>query len=70
MSELKGIINMLKKLDCTPGKEGRGYSDVVMEYEVIYNEKQRDELVEKYQDEVDALQAEVDYFNHNTELVD
>ena len=31
MGELKGIVNLLKKMDCTSGKQSRGYSDLIVD---------------------------------------
>lgn len=70
LSELKGLVSMLKKLDCVGGKQSKGYSDTVIEYDVVINELDRDNKIDDLQNEIDDLQSEIDQFNHTTELVD
>lgn len=70
LSELKGLVAMLKKLDCVGGKQTKGYSDNVVEYDVVFDELSRDNKVDELQEQIDNLQNEIDQFNHTTELVD
>ncbi len=72
MSELKGLISSLMRMSCVSGAQSSGYgrSEALVEYEAYYNQRERDELIEKYQEEIEELQSAVDYFNHTTDLVD
>ncbi|MFW6246731.1 MAG: hypothetical protein ACOC22_00950, partial [bacterium] len=68
LSEYKGLISFLNELDVKEGTQSVGYSDVVREYGVHINEAERDNLINKYQTKVDAIQEEIDVFNHTTEI--
>jgi hypothetical protein len=77
LSELKSIIAQLKRLDCSEGKisstggRRRFYAEdessavnKVVSISII----ERDNLVKKYEDEIEKLQEELDLFNSKTKL--
>ena len=72
MSELKGLITSLMRMSCHSGSQSSGYgrNEALVEYEAVYNDRKRDELIESFQEKIEKLQGEVDYFNHTTDLVD
>ncbi len=72
MSELKGLISSLMRMSCHAGAQSSGYgrNESLVEYEAVYNDRKRDELIESFQEKIEKLQGEVDYFNHTTDLLD
>ena len=68
LGEFKALISFLSELDVTEGSKSIGYSDVVREYGVHINETERDERIAEFQKKVDAIQEEIDIFNHTTEI--
>jgi hypothetical protein len=68
LGEYKALISFLNELDIKEGTQVVGYSDVVREYGVHITEGNRDVMVEEYQKKVDAIQEEIDVFNHTTEI--
>ena len=68
LGEFKALISFLNELDVTEGSKSHNYTEVVREYGVHINETERDELVADFQKKVDAIQEEIDVFNHTTEI--
>jgi len=68
LGEYKALISFLGELSVTEGTSSIPYTEVVREYAVHINESQRDELIKEYQAKVDAIQEEIDVFNHTTEI--
>lgn len=76
LSELKSIIAQLKRLDCTDGKistasgRRRFYSeeDSAVNKVAAISIVERDQMVKKYEDEIEKLQEELDLFNSKTKL--
>ncbi len=68
MAELKSKISQLQYIQVTEGTQHLRHTEVTIEYESIINERERDELVEKAQEEIDTLQEEIDTYNATTEL--
>lgn len=70
LSELKSIVSRLKIMNCTDGVYTQsGYGNSVtktMTAEIGLLEK--DEIVKKFEDEINQIQDELDYFNHITEI--
>lgn len=68
LSELKSVVKNLKTLNCTEGKEARmrfvESESRVLEAEI--NTVKRDHLIEKYEEEIEQIQDELDNFNQFT----
>jgi len=68
LGEYKALISFLTELNVNEGTQSIGYSDVVREYAVHITESERDEMIKDYQTKLDAIQEEIDVFNHTTEI--
>lgn len=66
MSEIKNIISKLRSVSTT---EPRGYgADVVVNYVVNISEKEIDEMIEKYELEIESIQEELEAHNHTKDI--
>jgi hypothetical protein len=65
LSELKNLVKTLKKMDTQEGNVSRrGYGEsMLLNYNVVINASDRDKMVKSYEDEIDALQDELDTYN-------
>jgi len=68
LSENKALIAFWNEVSVAEGVQSIGYSDSLREYKVQVDESRRNQLVKDYQKKVDALQEELDIFNHNTDI--
>ena len=71
LSEYKSVVQYLKGLNCTEGKipGGRwGESTEARFMEVEINIIKKDQLVAEYEDRINQIQDELDYFNQITEI--
>lgn len=69
LSELKSIAAFLKKLSIKEGKmQGDRWNQEICDWESDMGTVERDKLVEKYEKQISALQAELDEFNYATEI--
>lgn len=68
LSEYKALIAFLNEMSVKEGSQAIGYSEQIREYAVHMNDADVRELVAEYQKKVDALQDEIDVFNHTTEI--
>jgi hypothetical protein len=70
MSELKSMIQALKKMDCTEGKSNkdryRMESELVMTSEISL--VTRNEMVKSMEDRIENIQDKLDIFNATTEI--
>lgn len=70
LSELKSIVKNLRSLNCTEGKESRmrfvETESRVLEVEI--DTVKRDHLIEKYEEEIEQIQDELDNFNQFTNI--
>lgn len=71
LSEYKSIVQYLKNLNCVEGKlAGSRWGDSnetrFMESEI--NVVKKDQLVAEYEDKINQIQDELDYFNQVTEI--
>jgi|694.fasta_scaffold00207_23 small nuclear ribonucleoprotein (snRNP)-like protein len=65
LSELKNLVKTLKKMDTQEGNVSRrGYGEsMLLNYNVVISASARDKMVKSYEDEIDALQDELDTYN-------
>ena len=68
MSEHKALIAFWNGINVTEGNVSVDYGGVIREYLVHFTEEERNDLVKYYQKRVDALQDEIDVFNHTTDV--
>lgn len=69
MGEVKSIAQTLKSLPVGEDEYSRRYgASDVREYDVQVNEKQRDEMVEKYEAQISIMQDKIDQFNATTHI--
>ena len=68
LAELKGLISFYKKMPVTEGKSSERFSNETLEYEVFFNEAIIFERVKKLEIEADAIQDELESFNHLTNI--
>ena len=70
MSELKSIVQSLKKMDCTEGRSTR--DRFRMESEVIKTSEislvKRNETIKELEGRIEAIQDELDLFNATTQI--
>lgn len=66
IAELKGMVSNLQDISCDSGEDVRRDDKVYMVSEVTV--RMRDELISKWQEEIEKIQEELDDFNHKTEL--
>lgn len=69
MSELKSMVQALKKMDCTEGKSSSRYR---LESEVIKTSEislvKRNETIKELEGRIEAIQDRLDVFNATTEI--
>ena len=68
LGEYKALISFWDSIDVNQGSHTGSYSDVIKEFDVHFTEEMCDEKVKEYQLKVNALQDEIDEFNHLTEI--
>jgi len=68
LGELKALIAFWKEVSVVEGAQMSGYADRVSNFSVHFTETERNEIVEKFQKQVDALQDELDEYNFATEI--
>lgn len=68
LGELKALIAFWKEVSVVEGAQMHGYADKVSMYCVHFNENECNEIIEKFQKQVDALQDELDEYNFATEI--
>jgi hypothetical protein len=66
LSELKSVVSQLRSIDCTQGKFNSGYGREPIVREAIITITERDELIKKYETEIEDLQEELDAHNLKT----
>ena len=66
MSEIKNIISKLRSISTN---EPRSYSDSVdAKYVIDISEKEIDEMIERYELEIEAIQEELEVHNHSKDI--
>lgn len=69
LSELKTVVNNLKSLNCTEGKEiNRFMNSEPRILKAKINTLLKDQMVERYEEEIDKIQDELDAFNQFTQI--
>jgi hypothetical protein len=70
LAECKAEISFLQRLDVQKGtvKDCWSRDTPAIKYETVINKNQRDGMVSKLQDKIDAFQTKIDNFNTSTEL--
>lgn len=69
LSEYKALISFWNSVSVDEGMKKLGhYTETIHEFKVHFNEGKRDEIVNAYQQKVDAIQEEIDVYNYNTEI--
>lgn len=70
LAELKSFVKQLRSIDCSSGKQAANrYSqekDIVKEAAISLVE--RDNLIKKYEEKIEALQEELDAYNAKTKV--
>jgi hypothetical protein len=66
LSELKAILTNLEKIPTAEGLTKDKYENSYTEMESILKTVEVDDMISKYQDEIDELQNELDSFNYIT----
>jgi hypothetical protein len=68
LGELKALIAFWKDVSVVEGAQMSGYADKVSNFCVHFNETERNEIMDKFQRQVDAIQDELDEYNYATEI--
>jgi len=68
LGEYKALIAFWNEVSVVEGAQLAGYADKVQNYNVKFDEIQRDKIVAAFQIKVDALQDEIDQYNFVTEV--
>lgn len=69
MSELKNYVKRLRQVDTRHGLSVSRYESTSVRYEAFLSQGTLDDLIEKAEHEIDALQDELDAFNHTHRLL-
>lgn len=64
IGELKSMITFYREVSVSQGKVRQNYNGEVAEYEAQLQQKERDDMIEKTEEEIIALQDELDAFNY------
>lgn len=68
IGEYKALIVFWNEVSTKEGLHSVDYGDKIREYAVHIDQNKKNEYIEKYQAKIDALQDEIDIFNHTTEV--
>lgn len=69
LSESKALLSFLHEISVTEGLVNNGgFRDITEEYKVQIDEHERDEMVGKLQNKIDAIQEELDIYNYTTDI--
>lgn len=68
LGELKSLVNHLKSLNCNSGIITQGFSEQKSEYIAAISVTDRDNLILKYETEIEKIQDDLDYYNQVTEI--
>jgi len=67
LSEYKSLIAFWNSIDITEGTK-LSFGDTLREFNVHFNESDKNEYIEFYQKRIDVIQDEIDEFNHTTHI--
>lgn len=68
LGELKSMVSSFKHLSTVEGKITVRYSPESVEYIAYINTLQRDQIIEKWEEEIEQLQEEIEAFNAVTKI--
>lgn len=69
LSELKSLILRLRHIPTTDGPQAPSYrSEVAVSYNAEIKKIDIDQMIEKYEKEIETIQEELDAFNHTTDI--
>jgi SMC interacting uncharacterized protein involved in chromosome segregation len=68
LSEYKALIAFWNEVSVAEGSQVIGYSDVIKNYKVQFDEEKRNGIVKDFQKRVDAIQEEIDDYNFTTDI--
>lgn len=69
LAELKGLVERIKLIPVKEGKvEGRCESVGFVEYESIITNEQKEKLIEEIENEIEAIQDELDLYNYKNDI--
>jgi len=68
MGEYKALIAFWNEVPVVEGTQEARYGEAIREYNIHFNEIKRNNIIAEFQKRVDALQDEIDVFNHTTEI--
>ena len=68
LSEYKSLISFWNGVNVKEGSHPINYSELLREHNVQFDEEKRDSLVRQFQEKIDAIQDEIDTYNHMIEI--
>jgi len=68
LSELKSILLKVESINTKEGLVKERYDNNLVEMDAIIKTKDVDDMMTKYQDEIDDIQAYLDHYNYTTKL--
>jgi len=68
LGELKSMVSSFKHLNTVEGKITGRFSSEPVEYVVYINTLQRDQIIEKWEEEIEQLQEKIETFNAVTKI--
>lgn len=68
LGELKSMVSSFKYLNTFGGKVNNRFSSELTEYVSHFSTLQRDQIIEKWEEEIEQLQEEIEAFNAVTKI--
>ncbi len=68
IGERKAVITFYRNIPVKQGKASVGYNNELVEYEAQFKQKDKDEAIEKLEQDIIRLQDELDTFNYKTTI--
>jgi hypothetical protein len=68
LSELKNLVSKLKNVSCNEGTSTNNYTGIQTKTKAVMSINERDELIAKFEDEIETLQDELEVHNATTKI--
>ena len=68
LSELKSFVSNLQRMSTQNGPQEKGYSDTIVNYITEIDTVTNDEMIDKFEKEIEKIQEDLDKFNHATQI--
>jgi predicted nucleic acid-binding Zn-ribbon protein len=68
MAELKSHVQFLRRINTSEGKKLERFQEQVFEYAAEFKVDELDRMVKEAEEKIEAIQEEIDQYNHSTQL--